>query len=267
MNATATAAARFLLFSLFLFLVRGEEDCVLLTKESSLREWGLRDAHNQTDVDPTLWATCCGSWGPPSAQYPSPSAAEGFDGSSSAAAEWLRDRVVSAAAFRWRNLTYEHHHIPAFLGTAGNETSGLDCSNFAAWVYNYAIGRKFTSAVAAQSALPFARVESLADCHQGDLLYFFDEAHSAIVHAGVFCWTAANRSRFGVVHSTGPGVQLSTDVSRWPFSRFSHALRPIADDGEDLRSSCSSPEDSASFAMVPAASSFGLTALLLQLWI
>lgn len=204
--------------------------CVLVTDSSGLQDWSSRDLLPQTDVNVSLWKTCCGSWGPWAKSYP-------FEGSTDVA--WLRDRVV-ASGIHWSWLRYWHHHIPNFNGTGGNETTGLDCSNWSAWVYNFGIGRVFTSNVVDQSNIPtFQRIDSLGKLEQGDLVFFTDDARTGITHSGIFCWTNRSKESFGVMNSHDTGVRVSTSLTSWPLTRFSHGLRVIQSQSSSTTTSTS----------------------------
>jgi cell wall-associated NlpC family hydrolase len=94
------------------------------------------------------------SWGPPSRQYPA-APWVGRDRT------WLQERVLTVAG-SLIGLPYQHHHIPAFdppegwpwkKVAYGRNSRGLDCSNFTAFVYNYALGLKFTGGIGPQAAV------------------------------------------------------------------------------------------------------------------
>lgn len=130
------------------------------------------------------------AWGPPARQYP----AAPWTGRDRT---WLEERAVTVAA-SLLGLPYQHHHIPAWDPPAGwpwkevrygRNSRGLDCSNFTAFVYNYALGLKFTGGIRGQAAmtevagpgghgiLPVHRITpanyqaAIAELRAGDLLY------------------------------------------------------------------------------------------------
>ena len=104
-----------------------------------------RDQLPQSPLPPSQWYETpgSGSWGPKAATYPPVDVPAGYD-----AVAWKRARLA-AVARRLIGLPYRHHHIPAY--DPPGQGRGLDCSNFTSWVYNYGLGIRFTSAVAAQA--------------------------------------------------------------------------------------------------------------------
>ncbi len=91
------------------------------------------------------------AWGPPARQYPAPTLPRTDPA-------YLRERVIAVAA-RHIGLAYQHHHVPSWDPPAGwpwlpvkagSNGPGLDCSNFAAFVFNYALGIKLPTAIALQ---------------------------------------------------------------------------------------------------------------------
>lgn len=94
-----------------------------------------------------------GAWGPPARRYPAP--AEHLRGRTA------RERVLTVAA-SLIGLDYQHHHVPHWSPPAGwphhpvrsgRRGPGLDCSNFVAFVYSYALGVDLPTGVVAQSEL------------------------------------------------------------------------------------------------------------------
>src|SRR3954454_24720798 len=125
--------------------------------------WSQRAALPQATIDSGLWYQQAwnGGWGPRAATYPTGTAPAGCD-----ALAWQRARVI-AVAQRYLGLPYRHHHVPAWDPAAGlvgapDAGTGLDCSNFTAWVYNYGLGIRFTSEVQDQADGPKAPGRVLA---------------------------------------------------------------------------------------------------------
>lgn len=96
-----------------------------------------------------------GAWGPRPRTYPAPDKLE------TRSATWRRERVL-AAAERLIGYAYQHHHLPDWeppadwpwkKTCAGANGKGLDCSNFSTFVYDYALGIRFTSDVDEQALL------------------------------------------------------------------------------------------------------------------
>lgn len=122
-----------------------------------------------------------GSWGPKAATYPPVSVPAGYD-----AVAWKRARLAVVAQ-RLVGLPYRHHHIPAY--DPPGQGPGLDCSNFTSWVYNYGLGLRFTSAIAAQSAGPAAPGRRLSPDEPwavGDLLYIKARDGSRVSHVALW---------------------------------------------------------------------------------
>jgi cell wall-associated NlpC family hydrolase len=206
-----------------------------------------------------------GAWGPPLKQLPAP---DGFD---SKPAAWKRERLI-AVGLRYVGLPYQHHHLPDWDPPAdwpwlevkhGQNSKGLDCSNFTTFVYDVALGMQPTSHVLHQSELksapgpgpgkttPLTRVEiparheDLAKTFRtGDLL-FIKNTKGEVSHV-VFWVGAIGKTSDGtplVLDSTGSGRKDANGVdipdgvnlrpcteSSWYFRSASHVLRAIPDD-------------------------------------
>lgn len=112
----------------------------VLYQHSLIADFAKRDAMKQTDVPQADWfKPQYGKWGPKSRLLPKPVVPAGVD-----SAQWKRDRVIEAAK-HFRGLPYKRHD--GMRGHFPDRNCGLDCSNFAAWVYNYALGIRLTSDV------------------------------------------------------------------------------------------------------------------------
>lgn len=94
-----------------------------------------------------------GSWGPPAWRYPA--------GPVPARGRPARERVLTVAA-ALIGLDYQHHHVPSWSPPAewphkpvrsGRRGPGLDCSNYVAFVYSFALGVDLPTGVVAQSEL------------------------------------------------------------------------------------------------------------------
>jgi cell wall-associated NlpC family hydrolase len=200
----------------------GDAGVELLCQQALTADFTLRDALPQSQVAESAWYTSemAGTWGPAAASYPVVPAPTGCS-----ELAWKRARVL-AVAERYVGLPYEHHHIPAWDPSSawpGAEGPGLDCSNFSAWVYNYALGVVFTSNVEAQadgSSAPGRRLGPDEPLETADLLYIRTEALSQIGH--VVLYVDATH----IIDSTGPGVALRP-FSGWYQERYSHARRVV----------------------------------------
>lgn len=121
-----------------------EEQPDLLSEDvyhsSLVADFDERDQMKQTDVPEDRWfQRQYGKWGPASKKFPPVEVPEGVD-----PIQWKRDRIVEVAK-HYTGLPYKRDdekrgHFP-------DRGCGLDCSNFAAWVYNYGLGMKFSGAV------------------------------------------------------------------------------------------------------------------------
>ena len=188
---------------------------------SVTNDFAARDRLPPTDVPPDRWYDAAmGSWGPAAAAYPGVGPPEGWD-----SAAWKRARIL-AVARRYAGLRYRHHHIPAWDPPNGGP--GLDCSNFAAWVYNYGLGIRFTSDVKEQAAGPLAPGRRLARGEPfaaGDLLFILQPDRSEISHVAIFVDKGhVIDSRNG--NGDGAGVRLRP-FTGWYRSHLSHARRVI----------------------------------------
>lgn len=103
-------------------------------------DFPARDKMKQTTIAEKDWFhPIYGKWGPFAVTFPVPKIPDCVD-----CIEWKRDRIIEVAKHHI-GLPYERDdgqrgHFPA-------RGCGLDCSNFAAWVYNYGLGIRFTSNV------------------------------------------------------------------------------------------------------------------------
>jgi hypothetical protein len=227
------------------------------------------DWKNQSDTPFKQWydkanQTRWGFRGPSARHYDAPS------GLGSRPVEWTRQRVI-AAGLRLAGYSYQHHHIPDWEPPAewprnpDQKTpvgKGLDCSNFTAFVYNWALGIKPTGDVRKQAELtempgpgprrsfPVRRIEIPAEFDEfeerlltGDLL-FVKNSRGELSH--VVLWVGKiGRSPDGsplILDSTGVGAvdsngnQIPDGVylrpfrpTNWYFRQASHVLRVIPD--------------------------------------
>jgi cell wall-associated NlpC family hydrolase len=166
-------------------------------------DMAVREQLPQTNVPALDWyardddgAYLNDGWGPRSVGYPRVQVPvdAGCD-----AVTWERERILTVALRYLNNpgnpnaLDYRHHHIPAWnpptdtfvSGDKGQPESnnnsswsagsGLDCSNFASWVYNFGLGIKFTSDVRALTrpslGIPAKRMPKDGPFQLGDLIF------------------------------------------------------------------------------------------------
>ncbi len=129
----------------------------LLTRGFQTSPWN--DPKLQGDIpyaqwyDATRYSPGDLSWGPGAAQYPAAEVPTGVD-----AMLWKRERVLAAAS-TLIGTAYQHHHIPAWDPPAswkwdavslGRNSTGIDCSDFTSFCYNYALGLRLPTATSDQ---------------------------------------------------------------------------------------------------------------------
>lgn len=124
---------------------------------------------------------------------------------------WSRIRIIEAAK-KWIGLPYGHHHFPAM--------GGLDCSNFTAFVYNYALGIRFTSRVERQANEAGRKLSRLEPLEPGDLIFLYSADLSRISHALLYV------SPTEIIDATGPGIQIRT-FEKWYKTNYAWARRLI----------------------------------------
>ena len=200
----------------------GAESPPIDCEQALTSDFDARDALSQSDVPESAWYTDSmkGSWGPGAADYPLVEPPPGCAG-----ATWKRDRVL-AVANKHVALPYQHHHIPGWDPQSvwpDQEGPGLDCSNFTSWVYNYALGLRFTSNVEAQADGPDApgrRLDPAEPLEPADRLFILNEEKTAVSHAVLYI------DAEHIIDSTGPGVEVRS-FAGWYKSRYSHARRVV----------------------------------------
>ncbi|HZQ05521.1 MAG TPA: NlpC/P60 family protein [Anaerolineae bacterium] len=150
---------------------------------ATVNDFAERDTLPESDAPREIWYSKFrhDGWGPHAAQYPAVKIPKNCN-----AQEWQRARVI-AIAERYIGLSYQHHHIPTWnpreIGT------GLDCSNFTAWVYNYGLGIKFTSALEAQAVgahAPGRVLRADEPRRAGDLIFLFNQKRTRISHVVIY---------------------------------------------------------------------------------
>jgi len=169
-------------------------------------DFSFRDRLPQTEIPWDQWsARVYGSFGPCPSTFPPVRMPQGDS------LQWSQERVV-AAAKKYIGLPYKHHHIPAM--------GGLDCSNFTAWVYNYAFGLRFTSNVLRQSETAGRLLDSNEDLAPGDLMYFFDKSRQRISHVAIYV------DEKHVIDASGGGVKVRQRSGRY-LRNFAWARRVL----------------------------------------
>lgn len=173
---------------------------------SPISDFPQRDRLPQTEKPVQEWLTCCGSYGPCAQPYPMVVFPENVDH-----VTWSRIRIIEAAK-KWIGLPYGHHHFPAM--------GGLDCSNFTAFVYNYALGIRFTSRVERQANEAGRKLSRLEPLEPGDLIFLYSADLSRISHALLYV------SPTEIIDATGPGIQIRT-FEKWYKTNYAWARRLI----------------------------------------
>lgn len=209
-----------------------------------------------------------GSWGPRPRPFDCPPEVKDKP------AEWKRERVIAAAS-RFLGYDYQHHHIPDWDPAegwpwkqvcSGHNGKGVDCSNFSAFNYNWALGIHLDSGIrqqAEQRDVPTAdgRVnakviarpsgdpdawydELVRTLKPGDLLYIRTSDMSKVSHVIMWLGSCAEGPDATplVMDSHGAGVKDANGVAIpcgvhirpfakgcWYHRSFDHAHRLIAD--------------------------------------
>lgn len=169
-------------------------------------DFALRDLLPRSDLPRDQWSDFKFPWGPCPATYPRVVFPD-----ESLRVSWSRRRVI-AAAKKFVGTPYQHFHIP--------EMGGLDCSNFAALVYNYAFGIRFSSKIDRQAREAGRQLSAGEALLPGDLLYTWSEDRNFISHVMIFVEDGY------LIDSTGPGVRVR-QFAGWYKDRFAWARRVI----------------------------------------
>lgn len=151
------------------------------------------------------------SWGPRPARYPAPQIPSGCD-----PVKWQQQRVV-AVAEKYIGLPYKHHHIPGFDN--GNGT-GLDCSNFTSWVYNYGLGIKINSDITKQADTAGRMLAPDEPLQPGDLLFIRTIDDSRISHVVIYIDSGH------IIDDHASGVKIR-EFKGWYKNHFAYARRII----------------------------------------
>jgi hypothetical protein len=169
-------------------------------------DFKLRDRLPQTSIPREKWDDCCGRFGPFALRYPQVIYPPGVPN-----LVWDRQRVI-AAAKKWLGLPYAHYHFP--------NMGGLDCSNFTAFVYNYALGVGFTSNILAQSEEVGRRLHPSEPLAPGDLLFLYSVKKARIYHVVIYLRKGL------VIDASRSGVKIREFKGKYA-QRFAWARRII----------------------------------------
>jgi cell wall-associated NlpC family hydrolase len=144
-------------------------------------DFAERDRMPQTNTPKADWfKPAWGKWGPYVKKFPAPAIPADVN-----PVEWKRDRIIEAA-LHYKGLPYKRlsdgmrAHFP-------ERGCGLDCSNFASWVYNYGLGVLFTSHVDEQingvdSQFTGRKIPRGDELKKGDLVYFKGNPNHVVIY-------------------------------------------------------------------------------------
>ncbi len=173
---------------------------------SPFADFPFRNTLPKTEVSPSSWKTCCGSFGPCPMTFPRVRFPSGVSYQS-----WSRVRVVEVAK-KMIGTPYGHYHI-AGMG-------GIDCSNFTSWVYNYSFGIRFSSEIKRQSQSAGRLLAANEPLSPGDLIFLWNQNRTEIIHTAIFL------DKGHVIDSTEPSVGIRPFFGRYR-QQFAWARRII----------------------------------------
>ncbi len=240
-----------------LFDARSERGSVAAQSSMPEREWYSEQLKHRI-----------GSWGPPARKFDCPAEVR------EKPPEWKRERVIAAAS-RFLGYDYQHHHIPGWNPPeewpwkkvcSGRNGKGVDCSNFSAFNYNWALGIHLSGGIRVQAeqrevesshGKVVAKVidrpkgepdqwydELVRTLKPGDLLYIRTSDMSKVSHVIMWLGECAEGPDATplVMDSHGAGVKDASGVAipcgihirpfnkgSWYHKSFDHAHRLIAD--------------------------------------
>lgn len=131
-----------------------KEDLTFDFGESPRNDWKLEAEMPYSDWYTEKTKDEFGSWGPHAAQYPA------VQDLNKKGKIWIQERLV-ATAEKFIGYHYQHHHIPDWLPplnwpwknvSFGQNSKGIDCSDFSSFVYNYGLGIKLETDVKEQAS-------------------------------------------------------------------------------------------------------------------
>ena len=160
-----------------------------------------------------------GSWGPLAPLFPPVKVPEGQD-----PVQWKRQRVIEVAK-RYIGLPYQHQHVPGFVSEKLGQ--GLDCSNYTAWVYNFALGVQLTSHCQRQAESELSKGRKLGPEEKlelGDLLFILKGDKSYISHVVIFVGDGK------IIDSRGSGGVQIRNYAGWYKTHHTFTRRVIEKD-------------------------------------
>ena len=177
-------------------------------------DFAEREIIPQSDAPQAGWYSQSSTWGPAATRYQQVQIPADCDPVS-----WQRQRII-AVARKYIGLNYQHHHIPAW--NPAGEGTGLDCSNFTSWVYNYGLGIYFTSDVhdqADSSGAPGRKLSSHEPLQPGDLLYILKGDRSKISHVAIYVDPTHIIDSHGDYHGVTEHAATGWYVTHFAFAR------------------------------------------------
>ncbi len=180
-----------------------------------------------------------GGWGPQKVPNVPPTVPSTL--SAAQAADWLRERVISAYA-SFLGVDYQHHHDPSWqpeqgspweiTATVAYQSQGIDCTNYTAYAYADALGISMNSDTATQalispqdlqgtviptSMLPYIQFQTItkwssyndliSQLEPGDILYIDGNPSNPTQTTHAITWLG----QYGVDAATGQMVPLVID--------------------------------------------------------
>ncbi len=226
------------------------------------------DPRNESDLPESDWYdhSKVRPWGPLPRAYTPPSQISGKS-------EIFKRARIIAVAMRYIGYGYRHHYIPDWNPPAGWHTpkpgdarhdgKGVDCSNFTSFVYNQALGIKFSSDIRKQADMVSASincsdvsisvaiiprqvtVEAWKEALKpGDLIYIRPKSGSGISHVVMWLgeWGISPDGTPVVIDSHGEDTRDSNGAlipdgiyprpfkdTSWYLSYADHAIRIIGE--------------------------------------
>jgi cell wall-associated NlpC family hydrolase len=97
---------------------------------------------------------------------------------------------------------------------------GMDCSNFTAFVYNYALGIRFTSRVDRQAEEVGRKLPKSEPLVPGDLIYIYADDMKKISHVAIYI------SPTEIIDSIDSGIRIRA-FNGWYKSHYAWARRVV----------------------------------------
>ena len=161
-----------------------------------------------------------GSWGPHPRLFPPVMVPKGQD-----PVQWKRQRVIEVAK-RYIGLPYQHHHVPDWVSE--KDGMGLDCSNYTAWIFNFALGVEMTSHCQRQAESELAKGRKLGPHEKlepADLLFIEKGDRSYTSHVVIYIGDGK------IIDCRGSGGVQIRDYAGWYKSHHVCTRRVVEEEG------------------------------------